>query len=118
MIIKYKEIWTGEICGYNWKGEKDLFFREVDKKDLIFCCNDLKIIQEHLDFYVSYDKNQVCLEAHPDRYDRSETYDISFCPFCGEKFEFESLGKFERITKEVKTRQTVFKATTTLKRLK
>ena len=120
MIVKYKEIWEPRNEILKEKGEKDLFFRygEVEKKELTFCCNDLKIIQEHLDFYACYDKNQVCLEAHPDRYDCSETYNIQFCPFCGEKFEFESAGKFERVTKEVKTRQTVYKATTTLKRLK
>jgi hypothetical protein len=119
MIVKYKEIWEprNEILK---EEEKDLFFRygEVEKKELIFCCDDLKIIQEHLDFYVSYEKNQVCLEAYPDRYDCSETYNIQFCPFCGEKFEFESLGKYERIIKEIKTRKIIYDTKTELKRLK
>jgi hypothetical protein len=109
MIVKYKEIWVSRNAILKEEGEKDLYFHhgQAEEKQN-FCCHDLEVVERHLEYSIFDEDKRVTLQGHPDAYDCSYEYSISFCPFCGEKFEFESLGKYERIVKQVKTKKTVF----------
>ena len=99
MIIKYKEIWS-------YKEEiLDLHFSHFDATDeQIFCCKELSHAEPYLEFSLTNDgsSKDVIFIGAKDSYDDTIEYHIKFCPFCGEKFVFDSVGKFEQIIKKVK----------------
>ena len=98
MIIKYKEIWS-------YKEEiSDLYFSRFEATgEQIFCCKELSCVEPYLEFRLTNDgSSNVILIGAEDNYDMDIEYHIKFCPFCGERFVFDSVGKFEQIIKKIK----------------
>lgn len=118
MKIKYKEIWEHPLKNLDGETSEDFCFcyGQAEEKQT-FCCHDLEVIDGHLEYSINDKGTTVRLEGHPDSYDCSYEYVINFCPFCGEKFEFESLGKYEKIVENVKSRRIVYNSKVSFKKI-
>ncbi len=132
MKFEYRKIYWGESLT---EEEKEAFETTADRlfrKDIVglpvFCCEEYRTFFTDKDNKIdigndrSEDKNYIRLsmryqDAFSDGMDSTD-WKIYFCPFCGEKFEFECIGEFEEVRKNKQITKIWTETRTSLKKLK
>jgi len=101
MLVKYKTILYGDKPAYrDFISNKDVFDPEkVAKYKVIshdFCCDEMKdcIRGGYPLCFSDYVFPEPCYNVYvPDGYGESDDIEVKYCPFCGEKIEYEEVEK-------------------------